>query len=240
MNTVIFDLDGTLLPMVQENFLDMYFKSLAMKMTPYGLDAKKLIQAVWAGTKSMIENDGTMSNEERFWSTFTGIQGEEMRRLEPVFEEFYQNEFHNARSATSTNPLALQCVKLLKDKGYTLVLATNPVFPRIATLNRIKWAGLCEEDFEWITTYENSSYCKPNLKYYQEILEQIGKNPEECIMIGNDVREDMCVANIGMDTYLLSDCLINSEDVDLKDYRQGCFADLLEYIKKLPELVTNM
>lgn len=236
MNTVIFDLDGTLLPMEQENFLDAYFKALAMKMTPYGLEPKKLIQAVWAGTKSMIENDGTMTNEERFWSTFTGIEGEEMRKLQPIFEDFYQNEFHAARSTTTTNPIAAQCVKLLKEKGYTLVLATNPVFPRIATRNRINWAGLKEEDFGLITTYENSSYCKPNLEYYRAILKEIGKNPEDCIMIGNDIKEDMCVSGIGVETYLLTDCLINTEEAELKSYQQGCFEELLDYLKSLPNL----
>ncbi len=236
MNTFIFDLDGTLLPMNQETFLEAYFNALAMKMIPYGLEPKKLVQSVWAGTKSMIENDGSMSNEQRFWSTFTGIEGEEMRRLEPVFDDFYRNEFHTARKATSLNPYAKKSIRLLKKKGYRLVMATNPLFPKIATLNRIEWAGLDAEDFDLITTYENSSYCKPNLEYYRAILKEIDKAPEECTMVGNDIKEDMCVAQLGMQTYLLTDCLINPAEIDITGYHQGDFEALYHYIGNLPEL----
>lgn len=235
MNTFIFDLDGTLLPMPsQDLFLEAYFKALSMKLTPFGIDVKKLIQAVWAGTNAMIGNDGTMTNEQRFWNTFSGILGEEIRELEPVFDEFYKNEFSFVKSTTSTSPIAKECIKLLKEKGYTVVLATNPIFPQVATFQRISWAGLLVEDFEHITTYENSTFCKPNLEYYKEILIKIQKTPGECIMIGNDVKEDMCAAELGMDTFLLKDCLICKDEDDISVFNQGGFENLLEMIKNLP------
>jgi len=237
MNTFIFDLDGTLLPMQnQELFVETYFKALSEKVTPYGLDSQGLIKAVWAGTKSMIKNDGSMTNEERFWEVFCSILGEKVRKLEAVFEDFYLNEFNVAKSTTSTNPIAKECIQLLKEKGYRLVLATNPIFPRVATNTRVKWAGLNPEDFELITTYENSSYCKPNLEYYKAILDIVGNTPQECMMVGNDVKEDMGVVQLGMDAFLLKDCLINTEDIDITDFRQGNFYDLLQMIKSLPNI----
>lgn len=237
MNTFIFDLDGTLLPMPsQELFLEAYFKALVGKVTGFDLDEKKLVKAVWAGTKAMIENDGTITNEQRFWDTFCTILGKEVRRLEPVFEDFYRNEFEEAKSTTNTNPIAWECIKLLKEKGYHIILATNPIFPRIATLTRIAWAWLNAEDFELITTYENSTYCKPNLAYYNEIIKTVNKSPKECIMVGNDVKEDMCAAALGMDTFLLNDCLINNDETDISIYTQGNFMDLKVLIEKLPKL----
>ncbi len=235
MNTCIFDLDGTLLPMPdQELFLDTYFKALAEKFVPHGFDPKKLINAVWIGTKAMIENDGTMTNEQRFWTTFSSLVGEKAKQLEPLFEEFYTKEFHRARSATQTHPHASECIKLLKKKGYTIALATNPLFPKVATYTRMNWAGLSPEDFDLITTYENSSYCKPNLDYYKEVLKNLGKEAEDCIMIGNDVKEDMCAARLGLDTYLLKDCLICPEEEDISGYRQGDFDELLSFLSDLP------
>jgi FMN phosphatase YigB (HAD superfamily) len=234
MNTVIFDLDGTLLPMPdQDLFLNTYFKALAKKLVPYGINAQELIKAVWEGTKAMITNDGTKTNEERFWDTFCAVLGDEVRKLESVFEDFYTNEFNETKCATSENPLAKECIHMLKEKGYRLILATNPVFPRVATFARIKWAGLNPEDFELITTYENSSYCKPNLDYYREILKTIGKEPGECMMVGNDVKEDMGVLKLGMDAFLLKDCLINTGNVDISHLKQGNFNDLLVLIKSL-------
>lgn len=235
MNTFIFDLDGTLLPMPnQDLFVQTYFKALATKMAPYGYEPQALIKAVWAGTKAMIENDGSITNEQQFWKTFNQAFGKDILNMEPVFEEFYNCEFNSVKEVTSTDPLAKECIELLKEKGYRRILATNPIFPQIATINRIKWAGLDPDDFELITTYENSSFCKPNLDYYKEIIISKGLNPEECIMIGNDVKEDMCTENLGMNTFLLENCLINIEDVDISNYNKGNFEDLLRMIKELP------
>lgn len=237
MNTCIFDLDGTLLPMPdQELFLDTYFKALATKFVPHGYDPKELIKAVWVGTKAMIENDGTMTNEQRFWTVFGSILGEKALQLEPLFNDFYRNEFIQAKSTTNTHPHAKECIRLLKEKGYTIGLATNPLFPKIATHTRLSWAGLAAEDFDLITTYENSTYCKPKLDYYEEVLKNLGREARECIMIGNDVKEDMCAANLGMDTYLLTDCLICPEEEDITGYQQGDFDMLLTFINELPDL----
>ncbi len=237
LNTFIFDLDGTLLPMPdQELFLDTYFSALTKKLEKEGLEPQGLMKAIWKSTEAMVKNDGSMTNEERFWQTFCRVFGDEGRKLEPIFDHFYRNEFCEAKNTTSQHPYAKECIRILKEKGYQIVVATNPLFPRIATHTRMGWAGLDPEDFELITTYENSSYCKPNLNYYREILSIIGKTPEQCIMVGNDVKEDMCVAELGMDTYLLKDCIICSEDLDLSQLKQGSFEDLYELIKGLPNL----
>jgi len=235
MDTFIFDLDGTLLPMPdQELFLNKYFGALSKKMAAHGLDAEKLIKSVWAGTMAMVKNDGSLTNEQRFWQVFCSLMGEEARKLEPVFDDFYRNEFIATKEATGCNPKAAMCISALKEKGYRLALATNPLFPRIATQARVGWAGLDVNDFELITTYENSSYCKPNPKYYEEILFAMGKKASQCIMVGNDVKEDMCAAGLGMDTFLLTECLINTDNSEISGYRQGSFDDLLEFIRQLP------
>lgn len=239
MNTFIFDLDGTLLPMPsQEMFLDTYMKALGRKILAHGMDPQATVKAVWTATGAMLINDGTRTNEQRFWEVFCSIVGENARELEPVFEEFYRNEFAEVKNTTFSHPMAVQCVKLLKDKGYQVVLATNPLFPRIATLTRMEWAGLNPVDFELITTYDNSSYCKPNLEYYKEILRNIDKDARECIMVGNDVKEDMCAAQLGMDTFLLKECLICDDGVDLSGFPQGNFEELHQIINALPSLLS--
>jgi FMN phosphatase YigB (HAD superfamily) len=238
LNTFIFDLDGTLLPMPsQEAFLDTYFKAISMKMIPHGLDPQFLMKTIWAGTRAMMDNDGTMTNEQRFWEVYCQVMGPDAREQETIFEEFYRNEFVLAKSTTFTHPHAKECIRLLKEKGYQIALATNPIFPRIATLTRMEWAGINPDDFALITTYENSSYSKPNLKYYEEIVTQLGKLPSDCIMIGNDVKEDMCAGILGMDTFLLTDCLICTDETNYKHMKQGNFDDLLYFIQQLPVIV---
>ena len=91
------------------------------------------------------------------------------------------------------------------------------------------------EDFEWITTYENSKYCKPNLRYYQEVLERLGVAPEDCLMVGNDVGDDMVAEELGMQVFLLTDCLINKTDKDLSRYPNGGFDELLRFLESMGE-----
>ena len=230
ITTVLFDLDGTLLPMQLEEFTSAYFGLLAKKAAPYGYDAKELIASVWAGTKAMMKNDGSQSNCDVFWEKFAEIYGQDALRHRTVFDDFYAHEFNGAIAATQPTPLAKQVVADLKSRGITLVLATNPVFPLVAVEQRLHWLDIDPADFSLITSYENSRFCKPDPRYFEEILTAIGKTPGECLMVGNDAVEDLAAEKIGIETYLLTDCLINSENRELSGVKQGSFEDLTEYL----------
>ena len=231
--TILFDLDGTLLPMDQDLFTKTYFKELAIKMAPFGFDPHKLGDNIWAGVAAMVKNDGGCSNEEAFWTAFSHIYGENVREYSPVFEEFYAKEFQKAQKVCGFAPQAGETVRRLKEMGYRVVLATNPLFPAIATLSRVKWAGLNPEDFDLITTYENSRYCKPNPDYYREILGKLNLTGEQCLMVGNDVSEDMVARELGFQVFLLTDCMINKENRDISQYPHGSFPELMDYIRSL-------
>ena len=76
IKAVLFDLDGTLLPMDQEVFIKAYFKGLSGKLIPLGYAPEQLIDTIWKGTAAMIKNDGSKLNEELFWEVFAGVYGE--------------------------------------------------------------------------------------------------------------------------------------------------------------------
>lgn len=233
IKTIFFDLDGTLLPMDQETFVKAYTKGLAAYMAPYGYDPEALIKGLWTGTGAMVKNDGRCTNEEVFWQVFNAIVGKDARVDEGIFETFYHTDFHKAKSACGFAPQAAETVRELKVRGFRVVLATNPLFPHFATENRIRWAGLTPEDFDYYTTYENSSFCKPNTAYYQEILEELGCKAEECAMVGNDVEEDMVAEGLGMKTFLLTDCLINRKQEPLDRWPHGSFEELRAWLETL-------
>ena len=231
--TILFDLDGTLLPMDQDVFVKHYFAGLAAKAATRGYDPKQLIDAIWAGIHAMVKNNGSCSNEAAFWKTFSDIFGEAALQDKPMFEEFYANEFQKIQSVCGYEPGVAAMIHDLQQRGYRLVLATNPVFPAIATQSRIRWAGLTPEDFLHYTTYENSSNCKPNPAYYQSILDRIGASAEECLMVGNDVTEDMVAAKLGMKVFLLTDWLINKQNVDINQFPHGSFEELRQFLDAL-------
>lgn len=230
ITTVLFDLDGTLLPMNEEVFTKAYFKLLAKTAAPYGYESPQLIEAVWAGTKAMMKNDGSQKNRDRFWQVFSEKLGPQVLDLEPVFDAFYREEFDRVQAATRPNHYAKRVVHRLKEQGYTLVLATNPLFPRDGVITRMAWVGLVPQDFDEITSYENSSYCKPNLGYYREILEKIGKKPQECLMVGNDAVEDLAAAELGIEIYLVNDCLVAPNKEVLLGVQRSSFAQLAQHL----------
>lgn len=227
---ILFDLDGTLLPMDQDLFVKTYFGLLAKKLALYGYEPDKLISSVWAGTGAMIKNDGKISNEDKFWEVFSSTYGADCKKDIALFDAFYRNEFSGVKDVCGFNPLAAEAVHAIKSKGFRIALATNPLFPQIATASRIRWSGLEPEDFEFFTTYEESRYCKPNINYYLDVVEKLGVSPKECLMVGNDVSEDMIVTTIGMKVFLLTDCLINKEQKELSEYPKGSFTELMEYV----------
>ena len=230
ITTFLFDLDGTLLPMDQEKFLNAYMVALAAKMAPYGYDPKRLISCIWKGTEAMVRNDGKQSNEAVFWDVFSDLYERHTRTDEPVFLEFYEVEFQQVCHSCGFAAQAKDLIDLLKSKGIRVVLATNPLFPAVATQSRARWAGLDPKDFSLITTYENSRFCKPNPDYYRDILDTLQIAPEECVMVGNDVEEDMIARDLGMQVFLLTDCLINKYNEDISHYPHGSFDALLEWI----------
>ena len=230
IKTVMFDLDGTLLPMDQDQFTKYYFGLLAKKLAPYGYDAEQLISGIWAGTAAMVKNDGSCTNEEAFWKKFSALMGKKVVEDKPLFEEFYRVEFQGARASCGFALQAAGLVAKLKAAGYRVLLATNPIFPAIATENRIRWAGLEPEDFELYTTYENSCHCKPNPDYYRDILNSMALDPAECLMVGNDATEDTAAELTGMQVFLLTDCLINKENKDLSRWPHGGFDELEKFI----------
>ena len=233
IKAILFDLDGTLLPMDNDLFVKAYFKRLAAKLAPHGYDPKALVDGIWAGTAAMVQNDGSRTNEEAFWARFSQLFGEKSLRDKPLFEDFYAHEFQQAQSVCGFAPEAAQSIALAREKGLRVALATNPIFPAIATESRIRWAGLQKEDFELYTAYENIGFCKPNLDYYREILRRVALAPEECVMVGNDVDEDMVAQQLGMRVFLLTDHLLNRRQKDLSAYPQGGFPALLDFLRAL-------
>lgn len=232
---ILFDMDGTLVPMNMEEFTNGYFMFLCKKLKKYGYDDKELVKTIWAGTKSMVTNDGTMINRDRFWDTFVKLLGGSVEEIDKDCIDFYSNEFKQAKCFTQENPLAREAVETARKKSEIVALATNPLFPMVGNVTRMEWVGLNKDDFDLVTSYETDSYCKPNPKYFETICERLNVSPKDCLMIGNDEYEDMYAASsLGMDCYLVVDTVIPSKEHPWNGKR-GTFAELVEFLKGLED-----
>ncbi|MBQ9673529.1 MAG: HAD family hydrolase [Ruminococcus sp.] len=237
IKNIFFDLDGTLLPMDMRRFIKLYLTSLSEAVCPYiNVEPKMLERAIFSGMEAMYKNDGSMTNKMRFWNSAASLLGPDILNHTSYFDAYYNNEFIKTRDACDQSKIAIDTVDILRNKGYNMVIATNPIFPKIATERRIKWTGLNKDDFILFTSYETSKFTKPNPKYFSETCELAGVKPEESLMVGNDVDEDMAAAKIGMQTYLITDYAINRNDKDYSEYPHGTYQDFFNYCLSLPTI----
>lgn len=232
IKSVLFDLDGTLLALDQDEFVKCYFKELTNKMQEYGYEPKKLMQVLMTGVVAMMKNDGTHLNEEVFWDVFVSAYGKEKLQDLSKFEAFYQHEFQNVSVMVKKKQNVENLFAILNEKNIRPILATAPLFPAIATNSRIRWAGMEPSDFYYISTYENSHSSKPSLTYYQELIDKLQLDSKDCIMIGNDAEEDMVAEKLGMQVYLVTDYLVNKHNLDIECWTHGSFEDMLSYLEK--------
>lgn len=206
-----FDLDGTLLPINEETFTKVYFQLLCKRVSPLGYEPKKLIDTIWKGTNAMYQNDGSMTNKQVFWNTFADTYGREKLKDIATFDDFYATDFKKLKPYSEPNPYAVDIVKTAMKLAGKAVLSTNPIFPSVATQTRMEFVGLKPEDFTYVTTYENSSYSKPNPKYFSELLKMFNLKPEEVILFGNNTYEDgECALKAGIKTYMVGDFIIEN------------------------------
>lgn len=237
-SVLLFDLDGTLLPMDREEFTRAYLPAISAHAAVFG-EPKAIMGSIWQACVDMFKatgGEGTL--EQVFWRGFTERSGIAQGVIEACFESYYRSEAFDAlQTMTPAEPLAQAIVRAAHASGRRVVLATSPLFPRIATEKRICWAGLVPEDFELITTFEDFHAAKPHRRYYEELLEKLHVEPADCVMIGNDVQEDLAAPYaMGMETFLLTNHAILHDGMAYHADNEGVYEDLLAWLQALPKL----
>ena len=227
---ILFDLDGTLCPMELDEFLGGYFKDIARFAAEQGVDGEKFARAFGAGASAMAKREpGGKTNYDVFWDAFFAVLDRDAG--------YYETRFGAIGADVQPNPAAHRALELLVAKGYPLVLATQPMFPRRAVEWRLAWGGVGDAPFRYISTYENSSTVKPQVEYYAEVLANCGLSADEVLMVGNHNREDGLATKVGCDIYFLTDHLIESEEgLDVSECKHGSMAEFADWCEALPSL----
>ncbi len=222
IKAILFDLDGTLLGNDIHLFLPHYFKRLSARVAHIS-PPDKFIACLLRATQFMVNNDGRATNAEVFAEAFYPLIGHPREEMEPIFDDFYARDYAALRECTTYKPQARQVVQKAFDLGYDVVIATNPLFPASAIEQRMEWAGVHGFPYRLITTYENSRASKPNLLYYQHILEFLGHAACACLVVGNEAM-DMVASRLGCPTFLVTDG--ETEPVVPEPTYRGTLADL--------------
>ncbi len=205
--TVLFDLDDTLLANNMDDFLPAYLGALSMHMQAVA-DPKACVQQVLTATELMVrKTTPERTLEQVFDASFYSALGLTRRQVQREIDQFYDDIFPTLQRVTKPQPYAVETVQYAFKRGHTVAIATNPLFPRAATRQRLEWAGLSMRDYPYglVSTYEDFHFSKPHPAYIAEILGQLGFPQQPAVFIGNDLKEDLIpAAALGLPCYWLN------------------------------------
>lgn len=220
ISTLLIDLDDTLLDNNMRRFLPAYLKKLGEHFSNHA-SPDHIASQVMAGSLAMIQNmDPARTLHEIFAEYFYPILGASEEELRPNIEQFYSEVFPTLRSYTGQRESANQLVTAALEAGMEVVIATNPLFPLTAIEQRLAWAGVAVEayDYALVSSYETFHFAKPHTAYYAEVLGRLGTPPHDAAMIGNDVSDDLIPAQtMGMAVFHISPSPTDFPGGDLQD-----------------------
>ncbi len=232
IQALLIDLDGTLLLYDVKEFASTYLKLTA----PYfpEIENAQFVNYMIKAEQCMYakkEPEGTPI--DAFLTSFCADTLFSPDEVMERFETFYQTDFDQLKHLISFRIPngAIKFLKEIKKHDLSLVLATNPVFPLIAVEKRLEFVGLQVNIFDHITTGENSRFTKPNPNYYRDIAETIEIAPKKCLMVGNDINNDILPAKeIGMQTFFFKEVNKLSRGEISEKYQSGSFNSLSQLI----------
>jgi len=229
IKAILFDLDGTLVQMPDAVFKKQLFDGFMKIGESQGFDSKEFLNGVLKGYMAMQDNQSDKTNEQVFLDVFP-------YKVDPkVFDDFYRGEFNQIKNSIVL-PLDLKDIfKQLKAKGLKLCIATAPMFPISSIEMRLGWVGLTASDFDFITSYDTTNRNKKHTEYYTQILKRLDVKAHEALMVGNNTDEDLVAAKVGCPVILLTDQLLNPNNIDINQYpnmpAQRFFDNILKFVE---------
>ncbi len=225
IRAILFDLDGTLSLMDQDEFMRNYVGLLAPRFA-HLLAPDRFGKQLMRSTDVMVkEPQPGRTNLQTFFDDFNKATGLSYTNLWPIFEKFYETDFPALRVLAKPNPEGKKAVLTAVKQGFVTAVASNPVMPLTAMKERIRWAELTPEDFTLIPSIEDFHSCKPHLSFFEELAERLGMNPEECLMVGNHPIEDLAARETGMKVFL-----VGNPPADVVTDYHGELSDLIKLI----------
>ena len=212
LRAVLFDLDGTLLEYdLRKEFLPNYFNALGAYFA-HDIDPEKLVKGIMLASDAISQNAGLVTNEQAFSRVFYPFVNRTKKEMAPAFHTFYQDVFPTLQQYAKQKPCARDVIATAFALNLHVVIATNPYFPETAVMQRLAWADVHDFPYDKVTTYENSHFAKPDTRYFDEIMDELGVTPSETLVVGDEAM-DMVAGLIGCQTFLVTSEATEETDI---------------------------
>lgn len=236
IQAVLFDLDGTLIDVDMNQFVPRYLHRLTEYMSDQ-VSPLRATQALHDAVAAMFANTDADRTLESLLLQILDVElSVSPERYAECLEQFYRNDLAAFRPLVTGHPLSPRLIEASRARGWKVVLATNPIFPRVVIDARLTWGELDREAFHHVTAYETAHFCKPNPDFFGELLDHLRLPAQACLMVGNDTLHDLSASQVGMQTCLLTPWCIKRPGVRFKADWQGDHEELLALIDSEPSL----
>ncbi len=236
--TLLIDLDDPLLINPLESFMPAYIKLLSKKLAPQ-IAPERMVPQLLAATDCMIKIPALNKTlEQTFDENFYPMLGLEKAEIDPLINDFYQNEFNELEQVTRLRPEAVKLIDYAVSKNFTIVVATNPLFPQTAMRSRLRWAGFSGENFpfKFVTSYELMHFSKPKPAYYAEILGKLGWPRGPVCMVGNSLKEDILpTLSLGIPGFWLDGNVNKLDGSQNTSLTIGSLEEVIPWLESLPD-----
>lgn len=229
LTTLLFDLDGTLVNL-QRRGLELRFMLRAFRRFSPAIPPWRFRRAFWQAANRLQVHGTDRTNYQVFLETLGTYARVDLAALDRLVREFLTHDFGHFSDRFAPIPGARETLELARRLDYRVVLATNPVWPLDAVQTRLRAGGLANFSFDFISHSEVMTCCKPDPRYYRELLDRLGVSGEECLMIGNDPRKDLPAKDANIRTFL-----IGTHRPDPRMDASGTLADLRTWITRQRE-----
>ncbi len=201
LRALLLDLDGTLLDLDGDWFLEEYLAALSEWMAPV-VDPGRFAEALWsAAIPVMVDRAGHpgRSNRDVLWQALSDTLQVDPAVLQERFGVFVDGDLTQIAPGGAAREGAHELVAAGRAGGFKLAVATMPIYPRRVVDERLRRANLQDVPWDLVATDAMESV-KPHPAYYQELADRLGVSPPECLMVGDDYFRDIAARRVGMAT----------------------------------------
>lgn len=233
---LLLDLDDTCLVNSMDTFIPAFLEAFGDHLSEL-LNPEILIPTLVSATQIMVQNDRPdRTLKEVFDEAFFPALDADEDEIQVYIDSFYEEKYPHLKSLTQALPQAVEMVEEAFKRGYSVVIATNPLFPLSGINQRLEWAGLSPEEFQFslIPSYESYHFAKPNPAFFAETLSRLGWPQEPVLMVGDDYDFDIASAQkMGLSTFRIDENKQGQQQTSDSPNGSGSISDLLPWLDSM-------
>lgn len=193
IKAVLFSPDGALLRCDERALANEYLRLTAAHLDElWGAPRAARLLADALHTLA-APRDAQTANGDLLAETLAAAAGRAPQDVHAALDAGCAARFAALRDSVRPAVAAAEAIALAQQQGLAVVIAANPLYPAAVVRQRLAWAGLPDsaDDYALITGSDSAHFVKPDPAYYAEIVARIGVEPDEAIMVGSSLADDV-------------------------------------------------